>query len=170
MADRALRRGSASLAVLHATWAAVILALSTTFSLPVTGASWKANPGAGSRSRTCSSTSASARSSPLSCFSQRSTTLSSLPPCRARYERCLAAGINPFRWLEYSLRPADVLRLEGDDGSDRRLHERVRERACELVDGFPAGAVRRQDSAHSCGDESIDCRLDDRFEDAAREV
>lgn len=67
-------------------------------------------------------------------------------------------------------RPADVLRSEGDDGSDRRLHERVRERACELVDGFPAGAVRRQDSAYFCGDESIDCRLDDRFEDAAREV
>src|SRR5262249_17946165 len=59
---------------------------------------------------------------------------------------------------------------EGDDGSDRRLHERVRERACELVDGFPAGAVRGQDSAYFCGDESIDCRLDDRFEDAAREV
>ena len=52
----------------------------------------------------------------------------------------------------------------------RRLHERVRERACELVDGFPAGAVRRKDSAYFCGDKSIDCRLDDRFEDAAREV
>src|SRR4029450_10210045 len=91
-----------------------------------------------------------------------------------------------------SSRPAEVLRSEGDDGSDRRLHERVRQRACELVDGlparpprgahergregawelvegFPAGAVRRQDSAYFCGDESIDCRLDDRFEDAARE-
>jgi hypothetical protein len=66
--------------------------------------------------------------------------------------------------------PADLLRSEGDDGSDRRLHERVWKRACELVDGFPAGAVRRQDSAYFCGDESIDGRLDGRFEEAAREV
>jgi Heliorhodopsin len=29
--------------------------------------------------------------------------LVALPPFRARYERCLAAGINPFRWLEYLL-------------------------------------------------------------------
>jgi Heliorhodopsin len=29
--------------------------------------------------------------------------LVALPPFRARYERCLAAGVNPFRWLEYSL-------------------------------------------------------------------
>ena len=29
--------------------------------------------------------------------------LVALPPCRARYERGLAAGVNPFRWLEYSL-------------------------------------------------------------------
>src|SRR4051794_21824158 len=29
--------------------------------------------------------------------------LVALPPCRARYERGLAAGVNPFRWREYSL-------------------------------------------------------------------
>ena len=29
--------------------------------------------------------------------------LVALPPCRARYERGLGAGVNPFRWLEYSL-------------------------------------------------------------------
>jgi hypothetical protein len=26
-----------------------------------------------------------------------------LPPFRARYEGCLASGVNPFRWLEYSV-------------------------------------------------------------------
>jgi len=26
-----------------------------------------------------------------------------LPPFRTRYKRCLPAGVNPFRWLEYSL-------------------------------------------------------------------
>jgi hypothetical protein len=67
-------------------------------------------------------------------------------------------------------RPADCLGSEGDDGSDRRLHERVREGACEPVDGFPAGAVRRQDSAYFCRDEGIDCWLDDRFEDATGEM
>ena len=29
--------------------------------------------------------------------------LVAFPPFRARYERWLAAGVNPFRWLEYSL-------------------------------------------------------------------
>jgi hypothetical protein len=33
--------------------------------------------------------------------------------------------------------------LERDDCSDRGLHEGVRERARELMHGFPAGAVRR---------------------------
>src|SRR5512142_1355002 len=47
MEDRALRRGNASLAVLHAAQAAVILALSTDFSLPVTGAFMEGQPGSG---------------------------------------------------------------------------------------------------------------------------
>jgi hypothetical protein len=38
MEDSALRRGNASLAALHTAQAVVILALSTGFSLPVTGA------------------------------------------------------------------------------------------------------------------------------------
>ena len=29
--------------------------------------------------------------------------LVALPPCRSRYERCLDAGVNPFRWLDFSL-------------------------------------------------------------------
>ena len=47
MEDRALRRGNALLAVLHAAQAAVILALSTDFSLPVTGAFMEGQPGSG---------------------------------------------------------------------------------------------------------------------------
>ena len=43
MEDRTLRRGNAWLAVLHAAQAAVILALSTDFSLPVTGAFMEAS-------------------------------------------------------------------------------------------------------------------------------
>jgi hypothetical protein len=47
MEDRALPRGNASLAVLHTAQAAVILALSTDFSLPVTGAFMEGQPGSG---------------------------------------------------------------------------------------------------------------------------
>ena len=47
MEERSLRRGNASLAVLHAAQAAVILALSTDFSLPVTGAFMEDQPGSG---------------------------------------------------------------------------------------------------------------------------
>ena len=77
MDNRALRRGNALLAFVHAAQAVVILALSTDFSLPVTGAFMEASREAVSRSRSCCSTSASARSSAHSCSSQRSTTLSS---------------------------------------------------------------------------------------------
>ncbi len=45
MEDRALRLGNLSLAVLHTAQAAVILALSTDFSLPVTGAFMEGQPG-----------------------------------------------------------------------------------------------------------------------------
>lgn len=38
---------------------------------------------------------------------------------------------------------AVMLSLERNHGSDRRLHEGVGERTCELMNGFPAGAVGR---------------------------
>ena len=47
MDDKALRRGNASLALVHAAQAVVILALSTDFSLPVTGAFMEGPPGSG---------------------------------------------------------------------------------------------------------------------------
>ena len=47
MDNRALRRGNALLALVHAAQAVVILALSTDFSLPVTGAFMEGQPGSG---------------------------------------------------------------------------------------------------------------------------
>ncbi|HUK95911.1 MAG TPA: heliorhodopsin HeR [Gaiellaceae bacterium] len=104
MEDRALRRGNASLAVLHAAQAAVILALSTDFSLPVTGAFMEGQPGSGLPKQDLLF---NLRIGPLVAafllLAALDHALVALPPCRARYERCLAEGVNPFRWLEYSL-------------------------------------------------------------------
>jgi hypothetical protein len=104
MEDRALCRGNASLAVLHTAQAAVILALSTDFSLPVTGAFMEGQPGSGLPKQDLLF---DLRIGPLVAafllLAALDHALVALPPSRARYERCLTAGINPFRWLEYSL-------------------------------------------------------------------
>lgn len=99
-----LRRGNALLAVLHAAQAAVILALSTSFSLPVTGAFMEGPPGSGLP------TPDRLFDLPIGPLVAAFLLLAAvdhglvaLPRLRARYERCLAAGVNPFRWLEYSL-------------------------------------------------------------------
>ena len=77
MDNRALRRGNASLALVHAAQAVVILALSTDFSLPVTGAFKVGPPGSGLPKQVFLFDLRPARSSAYSCCSQRSTTLSS---------------------------------------------------------------------------------------------
>ncbi len=104
MEDGSLLRGNASLAVLHAAQAAVILALSTDFSLPVTGAFMEAQPGSGLPKQDLLF---DLRIGPLVgaflLLAALDHALVALPPFRSRYERCLAAGVNPFRWLEYSL-------------------------------------------------------------------
>src|SRR3954462_5289741 len=104
MEDRGLRRGNAALAALHATQAAVILALSTAFALPVTGAFMEAQPGSGTPEQDLLF---DLRIGPLVgaflLLAALDHGLVALPPFRARYERALAAGVNPFRWLEYSL-------------------------------------------------------------------
>jgi hypothetical protein len=104
MDDSALRRGNAFLAVLHAAQAAVLLALSTGFSLPVTGAFMEGQPGSG---RPKQDLLFDLRIGPLVAafllLAALDHALVALPPFRARYERCLASGVNPFRWLEYSL-------------------------------------------------------------------
>jgi hypothetical protein len=102
--DRSLRRGNAGLAALHAVQAAVILALSTDFSLPVTGAFMQGQPGSGLPKQELLF---GLRIGPLVgaflLLAALDHGLVALSPLRARYERGLAAGVNPFRWLEYSL-------------------------------------------------------------------
>ena len=104
MDNRALRRGNASLSLVHAVQAVVILALSTDFSLPVTGAFMEGQPGSGPPTQDLLF---DLRIGPLVgaflMLAALDHALVALPPLRARYERCLAAGVNPFRWLEYSL-------------------------------------------------------------------
>jgi hypothetical protein len=102
--DRALWRGNALLAGLHAAQAALILALSNDFSLPVTGAFMEGQPGSGTPEQDVLF---DLRIGPLVgaflLLAALDHALVALPPFRVRYERCLAAGVNPFRWLEYSL-------------------------------------------------------------------
>ena len=104
MEESALRRANAWLAGLHAAQAAVILALSTGFSLPVTGAFMEGQPGSGSPKQDVLF---NLRIGPLVgaflLLAALDHALVALPPFRTRYERGLAAGVNPFRWLEYSL-------------------------------------------------------------------
>src|SRR5512146_252736 len=98
MDNRALRRGNAWLAALHAAQAAVILALSTDFSLPVTGAFMEGQPGSGPSKQDVLF---NLRIGPLVgaflLLASLDHGLVALPPFRRRYERSLAAGVNPFR-------------------------------------------------------------------------
>jgi hypothetical protein len=104
MNESALRRGNALLAALHAAQALGILALSTDFSLPVTGAFMEGQPGSGLPKQDILF---NLRIGPLVgaflLLAAVDHALVALPRVRTRYERCLAAGVNPFRWLEYSL-------------------------------------------------------------------
>jgi len=82
----------------------VILALSTGFALPVTGAFMVGPPGSGVPRQDVLF---NLRLGPLVAvfllLAALDHALVALPPFRARYERSLAAGVNPYRWLEYSL-------------------------------------------------------------------
>ena len=102
--DTRLRRGNAALALLHAAQAAVILALSTDFALPVTGAFMSGPPGSGTPAQ---ETLFHLRIGPLVAafllLAALDHGLVALPPLRARYDASLERGVNPFRWLEYSL-------------------------------------------------------------------
>lgn len=104
MRDRALRRGNLLLAALHAAQAAVVLALSTGFSLPVTGAFMEAQPGSGTPKQDVLF---HLRIGPLVgaflLLAALDHALVGLPPLRARYEKWLEAGVNPVRWSEYAV-------------------------------------------------------------------
>ena len=98
-----MRRGNALLAVAHTAQAAVILALSTAFALPVTGSFMEGPPGSGVPRQDVLF---HLRLGPLVAVFLLLAALDHglvALPLRARYERCIAAGANPFRWLEYSL-------------------------------------------------------------------
>jgi hypothetical protein len=102
--DTGLQRGNLGLAVLHAAQAAAILALSTDFALPVTGAFMSGPPGSGTPAQ---ETLFHVRIGPLVAafllLAALDHALVGLPPLRRRYEAALARGVNPFRWLEYSV-------------------------------------------------------------------
>jgi hypothetical protein len=103
-AELALRRGNLALAVLHLAQAVVILALSTSFSLPVTGAFMEGPPGSGVPSQdTLFHIAIGPLVGVFLLLAALDHAAVALPPLRARYERCLAVGVNPFRWLEYSV-------------------------------------------------------------------
>jgi len=102
---RRLRAGNLALAALHAAQAGVILALSNDFSLPVTGSFLEGPPGV------------TAPAAPERLFglplgpavaaflllAALDHLLVAVPPLRGWYERSLARGRNPARWIEYSL-------------------------------------------------------------------
>ena len=120
-----LRRGNALLAVLHAAQAAVILALSTDFALPVTGTFMAGRPGSGTPKQDV------LFNLPIGPLVGACLVLAAidhggvaLPPLRARYERYLAEGVNPFRWLEYSF--SEAARSARDFIPRGRLHLRTR--------------------------------------------
>ncbi len=100
-----LRNGNLALAALHAAQAFVILALSNDFALPVTGAFLDGPPGI-----TDPGTPEKLFEIPLGpavaaflLLAALDHLLVAVPPIRGWYERNLARGIGPARWLEYSL-------------------------------------------------------------------
>jgi hypothetical protein len=102
-AFRCLRLWNALLAVLHAGQGAVILALSNSFTLPVTISFLKGPPG----TRTSTSTVYHLRIGPVVALflflAALDHALVAAPRVRDWYERNLALERNPARWSEYSL-------------------------------------------------------------------
>ena len=101
--DKVLARGNAALALLHGGQAVAIIVLSTGFALPVTGAFMSGPPGSGAPAQ---DTLFDLRLGPLVAgFLLLAAVDHGLVawPLRGAYERALTRGVNPFRWLEYSL-------------------------------------------------------------------
>jgi hypothetical protein len=100
---RRLRIWNASLAFLHAAQAAAILALSTSFTLPVTISFLKGPPG----TKPSTSTVYDLRIGPVVAafllLAALDHALVAAPRIHRWYERNLAKERNPARWLEYSL-------------------------------------------------------------------
>jgi hypothetical protein len=100
-----LRTANLGLALLHGGQAVAILALSNDFALPVTGAFLDGPPGItdpGPAERLFDIPLGPAVAAFL-LLAALDHLLVALPPIRGWYERHLARGIGPARWLEYSL-------------------------------------------------------------------
>jgi hypothetical protein len=101
-----LRAFNGAMALLHLVQGAVVLALSTSFSLPVTSAFLQLQP-ATDKLEPVSDTLFDLRIGPLVAaflfLSAAAHFLVAAPRVHHWYEKNLARGINPARWLEYSL-------------------------------------------------------------------
>jgi hypothetical protein len=100
---RRLRLGNALLAVLHAGQAAVILALSNDFGLPVTLDFLEGPPGTEPATDTLFDLPVGPAVAAFLLLAAVDHGLMAAPRGRDWYERNLARGINPARWYEYSL-------------------------------------------------------------------
>ena len=102
---RRLRNGNLALAVLHAGQAAVILALSNDFSLPVQGSFLDGPPGVTplGPAETLWDVRLGPAVAAFLLLAALDHLLVALPPVRGWYERNLGRGVNVARWLEYSL-------------------------------------------------------------------
>ncbi len=102
---RRLRAGNAALALLHAAQAALILALSNDFSLPVTGTFLDGPPGISElpAAETVFDLPLGPAVAAFLLLAALDHALVAAPGVHRWYERQLARGVNPARWLEYSL-------------------------------------------------------------------
>jgi hypothetical protein len=101
-----LRLANGIMALLHLVQGVLILALSTSFSLPVTSAFLQLDPGT-EKLEPVADTLFDVRIGPLVAafflLSAAAHLLVAAPRLHRWYERNLARGVNPARWLEYSL-------------------------------------------------------------------
>lgn len=152
MDNRALRRGNAALACIHAAQAVVILALSTDFSLPVTGAFMEANREADCRSKTCSSTSGSAarRRIPVARGARSRARRAPTDPRTLRTRSRSGRQSVPLARI-FPLRLADG-RPDRDADRHRRLRRAARPLRGERGDDLPRLADGAAQSAGPCPD------------------
>lgn len=100
---RRLRAGNATLALLHAAQATVILVLSNDFGLPVTLTFLEGPPGSAGTTDVLFDLPIGPAVAAFLYLAALDHGLMALPGVAGWYERNLARGINPARWWEYSL-------------------------------------------------------------------
>lgn len=110
-----LRRGNGALAVVHAAQALLILALSNDFSLPVTGTFMDGPPGITDlpAPQTLFDLPLGPAVAAFLLLAALDHALVAAPGLHRSYERNLGRGINPARWIEYSLSASLMVVLIG---------------------------------------------------------